>query len=546
MGFLLRSKKGDKMDNKEIEKYILDMPDEVLSSMSFSVPWQYSPTSDAEYEDPDGSTSGLYSLKKGDSKYTREKLQEECWDKFQKNPQVNTSVRNTVGRLTGMGFAVTSGHMEIQEVLDEIELDPRNRLYNFWPKYVGRTHIEGELFLCLTCHADGFIEVDFLDPSSVTGGGDDDTGIIFHPTKTVMPLLYNCRIGEREVQIPSIFIARYPDLLEIIKEHKDFSSKKQGFCKSRKRIFGSFGGFFRFIVSWDRSFITRRAISYLRTTIEWLNHYENLKKYEIDHKKSSGAYLWVFTFEDVRKFKEWLTLSDSDRRKTGVMRKKTPGSSLFLPPGMSLEAKSPDLPKISDEDTDIMHMAISGLGEPEDITTGQSKGTFASVKASRAPMSDRISDEIAYFERFLRYDFWGSIFFLKQRTAGFRKYFSVEECVDFVNQKEVYKKVKKIPEKLIDFSWPISEMIDYESRAKGLLGVKHGSLVESMGIPMDEISRRLGFADYHTQRLKFATIKKMYPDLPLTIDQEMMQEKQLASTENKNKSKEVKKDALSE
>ena len=62
------------------------------------------------------------------------------------------------------------------------------------------------------------------------------------------------------------------------------------------------GGYNRFIVAWDRGFLTRRALSYLRTVVEWLNHYETLKKYEIDHKKSCGAYAWTFVFEDVKAF----------------------------------------------------------------------------------------------------------------------------------------------------------------------------------------------------------------------------------------------------
>ena len=70
-------------------------------------------------------------------------LQLECWNKFHRNPQINTSVRGLQGRLTGRGFETTSEIRKVQEVIEEIELDPRNRLYNFWPKYVGRSNVEG-------------------------------------------------------------------------------------------------------------------------------------------------------------------------------------------------------------------------------------------------------------------------------------------------------------------------------------------------------------------------------------------------------------------
>jgi hypothetical protein len=61
-----------------------------------------------------------------------------------------------------------------------------------------------------------------------------------------------------------------------------------------------------------------------------LNYYENLKKYEIDHKKSAGAYLWIVTMEDPRAFRAWLALTDEQKRKTGIAAKKTPGSTLVL------------------------------------------------------------------------------------------------------------------------------------------------------------------------------------------------------------------------
>lgn len=512
------------MDVDSVDKYIQDMPDEVLSRLQFAMPWQFD-VEDQTYVDPDGFRS-VSPKNKEDPSLTRDVLQIECWEKFQRNPQINTSVRGLVGRLAGWGFETSSEIPEIQDAIEEIELDPRNRLYNFWPKYVGRANIEGELFLTLTCHPDGFIEVDFVDPANIGEIEEDGSGIIFHPDKTLMPIMYNI-IGKNGAnqQIPSVFVARYPELLRIAADNKDFKVKYQGKSKSRKKKFKQFGGFYRFIVAWDKSFITRRAISYLRTTIEWLNHYENLKKYEIDHKKSSGAYLWIFKITEPRAFKQWLALSDVDRRKTGIMSKKTPGASLILPPGIDVEVKNPNLTRIADEDTDIMQMVSSGLNEPSDITLGSSQSTFSSVTASRGPMSDRISDEIAYFERFLRYDFWGSIFFLKSRLNDFKEIYKVREAIGFDKEQEpVFGNRKKRPEQLLDFAWPISETVNYEGRAKGLLGVKHGPIADTVGVPNSEVAKRMGFGNYGAMRLKKATEDDRYPELIYTLDAEALQE----------------------
>jgi len=518
-----------KMNQDEISKFIGEMPEDVLSSIQFSMPWQYGAEAEREKDEDGFSPSSIVSNE--DSSHTQKVLQEECFRKFHKNPHINTSVRGLVGRLTGLGFETTSEIFDIQQAIEEIELDHRNRLYSFWPKYIGRMNIEGELFLILTCHSDGFVEVDFLDPSVLSASGDKDSGIIFHPDKTIMPLFYIIDVeGGKKIQIPSIFIARYPELIKKASGSKHFDEKLQTKSKSRAKVFKKFKRFNQFVVSFDKGFVTRRAISYLRTTIEWINHYENLKKYEIDHKKSSGSYLWVFRMEDARAYKTWLGLSKEDKRKTGILSKKTPGGSLILPPGVTLECRNPNLTSIKEQDTDILQMIASGLNEPDDILTGTNKGTYASVKASRGPMSDRTADEIAFFDRWLKYDFWSAVFFLKGEIGKFPKLFSMREAVGFdKSKKPIFRNVKRRPEQLIEVSYPVSETIDFEGRARGLLGVKHGPIAEQAGIANSEVAKRLGFGGYGRQRLKKATEDEKYPELDyeLGVDAESVQEKKI-------------------
>lgn len=540
----------------DIQSKLAEVPDEVLNHIMLSMPWQYD-IDTATYRDPDGFDSPLIGAKE-DSQNVRNALQKTCWSKFHNNPQVNTAVRGLVGRLAGAGFETSSGIPKIQEQIEIIEKDHRNRLYHYWPKYVGRSIVEGELFLSLTVHPDGFIEVDFIDPSTVGDGGTEDTGIIFHPRKTLMPLFYNIRLENGDLdQIPSIYIARYPELITEAKKHKDYDRSAQQLNRSRKKAYRPLRGYIRFIVSWEKGFITRRAVSYLRTILKWLNHYENLKNYEIDHKKSSGAYTWVFTFEDITAFRTWLGLSDADRKKTAVMQKLTPGSKLFLPPGMKLEAVNPKLASISDQDTDILQMMTSGLNESTDVTTGSPAGSYSSVKATRGPMSDRTSDEVAYFDRFQKHDFWSSVFFLMSTVGNFPKTFDVEEAVDFkVTEKKVtnddgiketiyhtepiFGKVQRKPEDLIDIAYPVSETIDYEGRARAFLGVKHGPIAETLGIPNEYVAKKIGAGNYRRLRLKKATEDKNYPDLVYTADAESLQEKVEGEPKVKPKPKEKK------
>ncbi len=531
---------------------MLNMSDEDMARMSFTAPWQYGGATDNDEIDGDGWAEKTLKLEEGKAGLSHAEMQTECWRKFVRNPQVNTAVRGLVGRLTGLGFACTSGNEDVQKVINEIERDPRNRLYNYWPKYTARGLIESELFLLLTVHTNGFIEVDFIDPSTVGPGGTRNSGIIFHPKKQTMPVFY-CITDEHSnivEQIPSIFVAYFPKIVNDVRKSKEngrllFNTKLQQTSKSRKKVYKPFGGYTRFIVSWDRGFVTDRAISYLRTTLEWLNHYENLKKYEIDHKKSSGSYLWTFKFTEPSMFKAWLSLSDADKRKTGIMAKKTPGGSLILPPGVELDVVNPTLSSISGQDQDIMDMISSGLNEPADIMTGAAKGTFASVKASRGPMSDRVSDEVALFERFLLWDFWASVFHLKIKLDKFPETIKVREAVKFGPKGEpVFENRPRKPEELITIAFPISETLDYKERL-ALMGVKNGPVTESLGVPPSEVARKLGFGSYERLRLQKATEDEKYPELVYAIDQESWQETVEGEHPKKDKKKKEKKEEKS-
>ncbi len=510
------------MDNDEVKQFIEEMPDEVLERFMFTAPWQVSdPVSHGPYKDVDGfvvgGTKDLDLLSYKD-------VQQECWRKFNKSPHIRTAVTDTMGRLCGNGFGMYSDIEEINDVMDMIIDDPRNRLYTFMPKYVARGDVEGELFLCFTVHNDGFIEIDFRDPGTVSD-------IHFHPSKPAMPLLYEfsghkvstIAAGTQNEQIPSIFLAHYPDLLSLIKDKIKPDIIKRSMTDNRK--FKDIGGFFRFIVAWDKGFMTSRNISYVTTTLEWINHYETLKLYEIDHKKSSGAYVWAFKCTDPRLFRVWLGMTDEEKAKTGITAKKTPGSTIVLPPGFEMVAVNPNLTKISDTDTDILSMVIAGLNKPADVVTGESKGTFASAKASRGPLADRYSDQIAYFERFLREDFWQSVFFLQHKVAGFPEFFKRKVAVDFDKDREPVLKFKKFkPHKLIEISFPTSDMSDMESISKALLGVKHGRLSKVLGIPSAEVAKRLGFQNYKRLRLDLASEEEFYPELQPDVDAESEQE----------------------
>lgn len=514
----------------DVANKLMLMPDDVLSKFSFPLMGSHSRH---KYD-----SDGFPLVTEGDLK-DLQTLQKECWNKADSNPQINSHIRDISGRMAGWGFEFTAQSHELQEHLNELIEDPRNDLYVNFPKYCARTEIEGELFLCFTLHTDGFVEIDFIPPANVGNGGDNNSGIIFHPTKQTFPLFYLVNFDSpggigvnkttTQTLIPSINICYYPELENAVKKHPSYDPKKLVFSKSQfpnKSPYKQMNGYQRFIVHWNKGFMTKRNVSHIKTTIEWVNHYEKLKMYEIDHKKSSGAYLWVIKMEDIKAFRNWLQLSEEDRKKTGIMQPKDAGGTLVLPPGMTLECINPKLASISDQDTDIMQMVSSGLQKPQDVMLGDYRSTYASVKASQGPQGDRINDELHYFKIFLTYHFWRPICYLRSLARKDFKYErNVLDVVDFKDKQPVKRKVKKPVYKMIDISLPVSRLEDIESISKALLGSKHASVVDTLGIPRDVIAKRIGFSNYVALRRAKALEDELLPETLSVMDQEKAQEK---------------------
>ena len=529
------------LDQVKFDTLVDGLDDDMLQYVAQSSFKWSSPTrvNDSQLKDADGfPVVTLSNLKNFGA------IQKKCWEKYNENPQINSHVRDVMGSMTGYGFNMSSENLDINSAIEEITYDIRNELFKNIPKYVGRAEIEGELFLACTVHTDGFVEVDFMDPSTLNGEGDSNSGIYFHPNKGTMPLFYSFKVkntkgtenkdaktkkingSEETVIFPSIYTAYMPELGKIGVNYHKINTNLLKKARSTKPKYKVFGGYKTFIVAWDRGLLTKRNVSHIRTTLEWIEHYENLKKWEIDHKKSAGSYLWVVSLTDSKAFRTWLKMTDEQKAETGLTAKKTPGGTLILPPGVEIDVKNPNLPNISEQDTDIMHMVTSGLNKPEDMVTGQTKGdTFSGVKASRGPQSDRTQDQIANLERFLRYDFWRGIFFLKSKMSDFKLEYKVKEAVEFVNKKPKFKNVMKQAHDLIDFEYPTSEVSDVEAKARALLGVKHPSIVEVLGIPKEVVAKKLGFAGYKKYRLQYATEESELPELPNTAELDSMQEK---------------------
>ena len=154
--------------------------------------------------------------------------------------------------------------------------------------------------------------------------------------------------------------------------------------------------------------------------------------------------------------------------------------------------------------------------------TGSSSGqTYGGVKVSRGPLSDRVSDSTEMLHRFLVYHFFRAVFFLKSKTIKLPLTFKQKKAVEFTaDGKPKFKNVSTPAHELVEVDFPVSEVSDLESRSKALLGVKHGSLIDVLGLPPSMISRKLGISSYRAKRLQAETEKEVYGELMTSAQSE--------------------------
>ena len=123
--------------------------------------------------------------------------------------------------------------------------------------------------------------------------------------------------------------------------------------------------------------------------------------------------------------------------------------------------------------------------------------------------------------------------------------------MDFKNQKEVTGKETVPVWESMEITFPISEVSDLESVTKALMGVKHGSLADTLGIPHSYIAEKLGMPNYRSLRAKHAVEMKKYPELVVASEEDsdtidsaeestLLEKKKSGDTKGKDKDEEKK------
>lgn len=447
-------------------------------------------------------------------------LQKQCWGKYRTFGPLNSAVDSKADYVAQAGFSVYSDFLEVNEFLKDLFCHYRNKLYARVTGWVIRMLAEGEQFLLLAVDDQGSMTVRNLDPSNI-GSGNTDFGLLLDPDDVTQTVFYNYRTSKKNELIPDARFVLEPEVMVEAKKRLGKKVDEKKISDLTKGKSKQMGGYRRFILHWKNLtgiYEYQRDTAALSTTLEWINLYTNALKWELDHKKALCAYTIEVHFDDGISGKVawalWQKMSAEAKEATGLTKPLTPGSRVFMMPGMSIKIHAPQLQPLSGSNQDVLNLAGAGARTPQDLWQGQSAGaTYASIRSSRPPLIAEIENLQSKFENFLRYEFLRVCFAAKLAmggnilVAGGQKLKLLEAYqVPWVSEvKDGVPKIDMInvePCEVVKFTFPCIRLDpNPEAQANAYLGSKHAGL-QSVGLSAETTMKKFGVDDSSRERKK--------------------------------------------
>lgn len=395
----------------------------------------------------------------------------------------------------------------------------RNKLYAKAVGWVIRMFAECELFLLLSIDEEGNTTVRALEPDRI--GNATDSGLITDPDDVTQTVFYKYSTSTDEF-IPDARWIIEPDYMkERMKILGDKVDQKliNPITKGKGGKYNKIGGYRRFILHWKN--LTgiheyKRDTASLSTVIEWINLLIKHIRWESDHKRALSAYTWEIKFSDEPAGKVswtmWNKMTPTEKDATNLTKPLSPGSRVFMMPGMGLKVYNPQIPSMSGSNQDLFNISGASARTPQDLFQGQTAGsTYASIKSTRPPLVAEIENIQNKFENFLRYEFLRVCFAAKLAMGGSlvspkgKKYklpetYEVQWPTKIVKGKATFKKIDKELCEAAKFTFPSVQLdANPQERANMSLGSKHTGL-QGIGVSNETIAKLLGVSDLSRER----------------------------------------------
>jgi hypothetical protein len=486
-------------------------------------------------------------------------LQKKCWEKYRTFGPLRSAIDSKADYICGSGFKVYSETLPLQQYLRDLQFSPRNKLYQKYISWIVRMLTEAELFLLFAINPDtGAITIRTIEPSRV-GEGSDDDGLVVDPDDVSQTIFYMYFAAGGKEAIPDVRWILEPEYMEERKKAlEDFDDKDIQKITKEPKFKKATGGYRRFIMHWKNltgEHNVRRDGSALNTTLEWINLYIKAIKWELDYKRALAAYTIEIRFNDSPAGKvawyKWSKMTQEQKDATKLTTPLTPGSRVFVMPGMEIEIHSPQLSTLSGSNQDLLNMAGAGAKTPQDLWQGQSSGaTYASLRSSRPPLLADIDNLQQKFKLWHRYEFMRVCLTASLKTkpnfvlplAGKTKY-KLEETYPkriVTAWNAGTAKIEEIdvePCEKILYKFPSVKLIDNpDDKMNAMLGSKHAGAY-SLGTSRKTAARHIGVDGLEYEKNEQAIEEEKYGEVKSGFETEQNLEKGNGSQPKKPKKK---------
>lgn len=483
-------------------------------------------------------------------------IQDETWNKYQNSPVISNAIDTIADLAVGSSFSISSTIPELDTIIRRHVYSQENDLVYAVNGWTRQMLIDGEMFLLgvisepgnrLADEIDDYSDMPFVQflelPPGDFPSDSGDKCFIRSPSNPRMILAY-VRKGSngQEEWIPSWALLERPR--ERMKELRSVEGFQERYLKSsrvpdRKRgLFRDFGGFYRFILHWPGLSGLRyqqRSTAAARTSLEWVNRYEDAVKWRLDYLKAQASWTLVVKFSDTPEgrmmWRLWTNMTAAEKDATGLTKVLTPGSRIFAPPGMEIKIENPQLESGTEQNQDLLTHAGAGTGTPQDIFTGNvGNATYGALKATRSPFSMRIAALQDKLDHFLRFSVFRVICIVHQRFNQLPKSYPDNRVASMENGEPTFTTVNLEPWWFIDVEFPPTAIVEDESIIRQFLGSKHPG-AQALGLSRNYMMRRLGITNPDVQAFQRAIEDKKYGDLDLSAPTERVREDAATGTD---------------
>jgi hypothetical protein len=431
-------------------------------------------------------------------------LQEKAYNKYRTFGPVNASINSKSDYTAGAGFDIYTPIHRIHQSIKDLWFSQRNQLFFRITGWITRMQAEGELFLLIAFNEEGKATIRALEPGRI--GKGKDTGIITNPEDAGETLFYEYYGGNDKELIPDINIAYAPDKEKLLKDLEKDSLKTSKAIK-KKGSFNKIGGYRRFVIHWKNLsgiYEYERDTSSLVAILEAINLYWNAIKWQLDHKKAATSYTNVFKFDSTPAGKLayhiFKKMSDDQKKAFGLTAAITPGSKLFLMPGLDYDVKAPQMSKLDGDNRDLLNIAGAGAQSPQDMFQGDmGRATYGSAKASRSPLEIDVENMQNKNEHFIKYVLLRFCFHVESIVGDLPETFK-KKFIDHTSGKPVEILEDVEPCEMVQV---ISPHTKFESEMAGIasayLGNNHKGF-SSIGVSNARAAKSAGIKDYDKEK----------------------------------------------